>query len=119
MNDLMGWSKTSRMHATYVQLDGEASQSAVLELYGMETPQSKPKPVEMPSCPICKTPNQPSNVMCSTCGRALQTIGAVSVMDELDQMKKRMNEMMMPAARGTISRAKREAQRRMLAKKTE
>jgi len=117
MNDLMGWSKTSRMHATYVQLDGEASQSAVLELYGMETPQSKPKPVEMISCPACKAPNQPSNVMCTTCGRALQTIGAVSVMDELEQMKERMKLMELPSARGTINRAKRAHQRRMLRKK--
>ncbi|MCX6771674.1 MAG: tyrosine-type recombinase/integrase [Candidatus Micrarchaeota archaeon] len=117
MNDLMGWSKSSRMHATYVQLDGEASQRAVLELYGMEAPQSKPKPVEMLPCPACKTPNLPGNVMCAICGRALQTIGAVSVMDELEQMKKKMNQMMLPAARGSVTRAKRAAQRKMLRKK--
>ncbi len=119
MNDLMGWSKTSRMHATYVQLDGEASQRAVLELYGMETPESKPKPLEMTPCPSCKTPNQPGNIMCSACGRALSTLKAVGVMDELEQMKKQMSKMMLPAARGTVTRAKREAQRRMLTQKVE
>ena len=113
MNDLMGWSKTSRMHATYVQLDGEASQRAVLEIYGMGVAENKPKPVEMTSCPNCKTANQPGNIMCAACGRALSTLGAVSVMDELDQMKKKMETMMLPAARGTVTRAKREAQRRM------
>ena len=119
MNDLMGWSKTSRMHATYVQLDGEASQNAVLGIYGLDDPQvSKPKLVEMVACPACKTPNQPGHIMCSTCGRALTTIGAVSVMDELDQMKKKMDQMMMPAARGTVGRAQRDAQRRTLVQKT-
>lgn len=117
MNDLMGWSKTSRMHATYVQLDGEASQRAVLEIYGMQTPESQPRPVEMAPCPACKTPNPPSNIMCSSCGRALSTLKAVGVMDELEQMKKQMAKMMLPAARGTITRAKREAQRRMLTQK--
>jgi len=121
MNDLMGWSKTSRMHATYVQLDGEASKNAVLELYGMKTSdEMKPKPIEMLTCPSCKFANQPGNIVCDNCGRALSTIGAVSVMEELEKVKKEMNKMMLPAARGTVARAKREWMRKMqIGQKTE
>lgn len=120
MNDIMGWSKTSNMHATYVQLDGDVSKNAVLGLYGMNAPENAaPKPIEMIPCPACKAANQPGNIMCANCGRALSTLGAVSVMDELEQMKKKMEKMMMPAARGTVARAKREAARRMAAEKKE
>jgi site-specific recombinase XerD len=119
MNDIMGWSKTSRMHATYVQLDGETASGAVLELYDMGVPVTKPKPVEMMPCPVCKAQNQPGNIMCSTCGRALRTIEAISVMDELAQMKQKMSEMQLPAARGVVNRSQREAQRRLLRKKAE
>ncbi|MBI5060926.1 MAG: tyrosine-type recombinase/integrase [Candidatus Aenigmarchaeota archaeon] len=62
--EIMGWTLSSRMPATYVHMSGKAVDDALLKIHGLKQNGDD----EFLTCPRCKTENKPIARYCSDCG---------------------------------------------------
>ncbi len=87
-----GWKQGSRTPQRYLGIDNEQSNTEVLKAYGIG--KNKPiEPVEMVKCPNCGAENRPGNLICDACSRALSTVKAASLMEEMEKMKKKIDKL--------------------------
>ena len=90
-----GWTKGSDMAAVYVHLSGRDMDDAILNVYGIENPQSKSKSSLLSPiiCPKCKESNIPTSKFCNSCSCVLNQ----SIADEIitkDVENTKYNELM-------------------------
>lgn len=94
MKQYLGWGQDSKMCGTYIHLNGEATDNAILKMNGIEVEEKVDKSIlKSPVCPRCSHKNEFTAKFCRDCGLPLDEKEAMRVISE-DNKREQANEMM-------------------------
>ncbi|RPJ68920.1 MAG: hypothetical protein EHM20_16970 [Alphaproteobacteria bacterium] len=79
LKQFLGWTAGSNMAAVYVHLSQRDIQDAVLNMYGIESPQKRNDSFNIGRCPRCKEINPENAMFCYKCGLPLKMEAATTV----------------------------------------